>query len=255
MKKMVRLVAIILSITAMSALASRLEASSWSSRSVVFVAHRGGIVPGYPENTLLAYRQAIALGVHAIEIDLRGTKDGSGNVSDLTLTELRALDAGNGERVPTYEEVLRLVAGTGVTLLLDIKQSRVLDKEQVVRLTEEHNAVLNVIVGARSLEDLRAFRALNPNLRTLGFIPSVDDIESFVNAGVDIVRLWPKWIYAENYLVHKVHNLGRPVWATAGDAQRDELGDLVRLGVNGILSDSPNLLSSLIQDSSMSSDH
>lgn len=271
MKKAIYIIAFILSITATSVFASRLEASDWLSRSVVFVAHRGGIVPGYPENTLLAYRQAIALGVHAIEIDLRGTNDGevvimhdetvdrttdgSGKVSDLTLAELRALDAGSGERVPTYEEVLRLVAGTGVTLLLDIKQSRVLDKEKVVRLTENHNAVLNVIVGARSLEDLRAFRILNPNLRTLGFIPSVDDIESFVGAGVDIVRLWPKWIYADNDLVKKVHNLGRPVWTTAGDANRDELGDLVKLGVNGILSDSPILVRSLTRDSGRSYDH
>jgi len=271
MKKTTYLIALILGITAMSMFGSRLEASGWTSRSVVFVAHRGGIVPGYPENTLLAYHQAIAFGVHAIEIDLRGTKDGevvimhdeavdrttdgSGKVSELTLAELRTLDAGGGERIPTYEEVLQLVAGTGVTLLLDIKQSRVLDKEKVVRLTENHNAVLNVIVGARSLEDLRSFRVLNPNLRTLGFVPSVNDIESFVDAGVDIVRLWPKWIYAENDLVNKVHDLGRPVWTTAGDAQRDELGNLVKLGVNGILSDSPKLLRSLIQDSGRSSDH
>ncbi len=264
MKRKIRFIALILSIMAMSALASRLEASNWSSHGVVFVAHRGGIVPGYPENTLLAYRQAIAFGVHAIEIDLRGTKDGkvvimhdetvdrttngSGKVSDLTFTELRKLDAGRGERVPTYEEVLQLVAGTGVTLLLDIKRSQVLDKEQVVRLTEEHAAILNIIVGARSLKDLRTFRELNPNLRTLGFIPSAADIDSFVDAGVDIVRLWPKWIYAENDLVKKVHNLGRPVWTTAGDAKLAELKDLIQLGVNGILLDSPKLLSTLNQD-------
>jgi len=264
MKKASHLIALILSIATMFDFASGLEAFAWSSRSVVYVAHRGGIVPGYPENTLMAYRQAISFGVHAIEIDLRGTKDGevvimhdetvdrttdgTGKVSELTLAELRTLDAGNGERIPTYEEVLRLVAETGVTLLLDIKQSRVLDKVEVVRFTENHNAVLNVIVGARSLEDLRSFRGLNQNLRTLGFVPSAEDVEPFVDAGVDIIRLWPEWIYAEKDLVNWVHELGRPVWTTAGDAQRDELEDLIELGVNGILSDSPKLLKSLIED-------
>jgi glycerophosphoryl diester phosphodiesterase len=183
---------------------------------VVLVAHRG-LSPGFPENTLAAFRNSVELGVDVIEVDLRGTADGevvivhdatvdrttdgSGDVTQLTLAEVRALDAGShagpqfrGERVPTYREVLELVAGTGTKLLLDIKPSEVLDKERVVRLTEEHGATLDVIVGVRSIDDLREFRALNPNLRTLGFVPDVDSIEAFVRAGVDIVRLWPDWI-------------------------------------------------------------
>lgn len=47
-------------------------ASDWPNWSVAFVAHRGGIVPGYPENTLAAFRQAIRHGADAIEVDLRG---------------------------------------------------------------------------------------------------------------------------------------------------------------------------------------
>jgi glycerophosphoryl diester phosphodiesterase len=230
-------------------------AASPPLRSVVFVAHRGGIVPGYPENTLAAFRQAIAQGVDAIEIDLRGTKDGEvvvmhddtvdrttdgrGAVTGKTLAELKALDAGGGERIPTYAEVLKLVAGTGVTLLLDIKESPALDKRKVVELTAAHRAVLHVIVGARNLDDLRAFRALDPNLRTLGFVREVADIEPFVAAGIDIVRLWPEWIHRDAGLVQRVQALGRPVWTTAGAAPRDELQRLVALGVNGVLSDLP----------------
>ena len=232
--------------------------------SVVFVAHRGGIVPGYPENTLAAFRQAIAHGAQVIEIDLRGTRDGNvvimhdatvdrttngrGAVTDLTLAELKVLDAGRGERIPTYEEVLQLVAGTGVKLLLDIKQSAALDKRQVVRLTEAHDAILDVIVGPRSLEDLRAFQAIDPNLRTLGFISEVEDIEPFVEAGVDIIRLWPAWIHRDPSRVGRVQRLGRPVWTTAGDAPRDALEALIRLGVNGILTDHPAVMGALIAD-------
>ncbi len=245
-------------------LSSGQAALDWPKWSVAFVAHRGGIVPGYPENTLAAFRQAIRHGADAIEVDLRGTKDGQivimhdetidrttngrGRVADRTLAELKKLDAGGGERIPTYEEVLQLASGTGVKLLLDIKQSPVLDKPQVVRLTEKYNAVLNVIVGPRNLEDLRAFRALNPNLRTLGFVAKIEDIEPFVGAGVDIVRLWPEWIYANPSLVSKVHQLGRPVWTTAGEAPREELEKLIKLGVNGILSDFPEVMKDLLGD-------
>jgi glycerophosphoryl diester phosphodiesterase len=239
-------------------------AADWPDCNVVLVAHRGAAIQGYAENTLAAFRRAIENGAEAIEIDLRGTKDGEivvmhdetvnrttngrGAVADRTLAELRKLDAGRGERIPTYEEVLQLVSGTGVTLLLDIKESQVLDGRKVVRMTEEHNAVQNVIVGVRSLDDLRAFRALSPRLRTLGFVKEVEDIEPFAKLGADIIRLWPKWLYANPALVDKVHQLGMPVWTTTGAAPRDELEKLIKLGVNGIISDRSAAMNDLFAD-------
>lgn len=228
---------------------------------VVMVAHRGGLDHGLPENTLAAFRHALQSGVDVIEIDLRGTKDGavvvihdktvdrttngSGQVADKTLAELRKLDAGSGERIPTYEEVLKLVAGSSVRLLLDIKESAVLDREQVVRLTERYDAIARVIVGPRSVEDLRAFRALNANLRTLGFVEEIEDIEAFVEAGADIIRLWPAWIEDDPGLIAKVHRIGKPVWATTGNAPRAELEKLIKLGVDGLISDWPKVMQAL----------
>ncbi|MDH3338333.1 MAG: glycerophosphodiester phosphodiesterase family protein, partial [Gammaproteobacteria bacterium] len=228
------------------------------------IAHRGGIVPGYAENTLAAYRRAISFGVDVIEIDLRGTRDGeviilhdetldrttdgTGKVTDFTLEELKQLNAGGGESIPTYAEVLGLVADTGVKLLLDIKVSPVLDKGKVVRLTESHDAVLDVIVGVRTLSDLRKFRRLNPNIRTLGFIRRPEDIDDFVAGGIDIIRLWPEWIRADQEIVRNVHDLGKPVWTTAADAPREVLEELIGSGVNGILSDFPEVTSSVMAD-------
>jgi glycerophosphoryl diester phosphodiesterase len=240
-----------------------LLAHSAQAGSVVTVAHRGGIVPNVPENTLAAYRSAIACGVQAIEIDLRGTSDGAvvvlhdptlerttgghGEVSGHTLAELKALDAGGGERIPEFEEVLQCVRGSGVTLLLDIKESERLDAEGVVRLVEQYNALLRVIVGARKVEDVRLFKQLNPNLRVLGFIDKPEEIEAFLDAGADLIRLWPEWIRDDPGLVAKIHARGRPVWTTAGAADLAELKGLVQLGVNGILADSPELLRSLAE--------
>lgn len=226
--------------------------------SVVFVAHRGGIVEGYPENTLPAFRRSATLGIDAIEVDLRATRDGeivilhdetldrttngSGKVGEFTSTELRRLDAGGGERIPTFEETLRVVAGTGVQLVLDIKESPMLDKAKVVRLIEKHHAILNVIVAPRNLDDLRAFQQLNANLRTLGLIRAPEDVGPFAAAGVHIIRLWPKWIDADPGLVKKVLQTGRPVWTTAGPAPRDELERLIRMGVTGIVTDLPEIV-------------
>lgn len=92
-------------------------------------AHRGAAAT-HPENTLAALRRAAELGAHQVELDVRATADGalvlmhdasvdrttdgSGRVDELTLEELRRLDAGSwkhprfrGERVPTLAEAFR----------------------------------------------------------------------------------------------------------------------------------------------------
>ncbi|MFD2572735.1 glycerophosphodiester phosphodiesterase [Spirosoma soli] len=94
-------------------------------------AHRG-CLDSHPENTLPAFKQAILLGAQMIEFDIQLTKDGAmvilhdetvnrttngtGKVSDLTLAEIRRLDAGAkkspqfaGTLIPTFEEVLAIM--------------------------------------------------------------------------------------------------------------------------------------------------
>lgn len=94
-------------------------------------AHRGASNT-HPENTLAAFKEAIRLGAHMIEFDVRMTKDseliimhdktvdrttdGIGKVSDLTLAELRKLDAGSwkgskfsGEKIPLFSDVIDIM--------------------------------------------------------------------------------------------------------------------------------------------------
>ncbi|HSE92600.1 MAG TPA: glycerophosphodiester phosphodiesterase [Methylomirabilota bacterium] len=107
-----------------------------------FVAHRGGAAL-WPENSLLAFRSAIALGAGLLELDVHGTADGGvavihdpvldrttdarGPVGARTLIELRRtrLRGPDGrltdEWVPAFDEVLALAAPAGVTLLIEIK--------------------------------------------------------------------------------------------------------------------------------------
>jgi glycerophosphoryl diester phosphodiesterase len=237
---------------------------------IAVVAHRG-LVKGFPENTLIAYQQALKLGVDFIEVDLRMTQDGipiiihddsvdrttggQGEVKTFTLAKLKKLDAGSiagskfaGEQIPAFEEVLVLVMPLGGKLLLDIKSGQNLDCQEVVRLLEQQNAIKNVVVGARSVEDIRFFRSLNPDIRILGFIPSDGSIEKFVKAGADIIRLWLRWIQENPALIEKVRQFKKPVWVTAGLAGREELTELIRLGASGILTDQPEVLMALLAD-------
>ncbi len=243
---------------------------NWPNGRVVLVNHRG-LSPGYPENTLAAFKNSIALGVDAIELDLRGSRDGvpmvmhdptvdrttngTGRLEALTLAELKRLDAGSGiskkftnERIPTYEEVLPLISATRVNLLLDIKLGSSLGIKPVVSLTEKHRALLNIMIGARTIKDVKLFRSLNPNLRALGLIQTPKDIKPFLDAGADIIRLWPEWIYAHPQLVARIHHAGKPVWVTAGVVGSEEFLRLIRLRVNGILTDQPKTLAKFIRD-------
>jgi glycerophosphoryl diester phosphodiesterase len=104
--------------------------------AVTIFAHRGARAHA-PENTLLAFELAFALGADAIECDVQRTADGAlvvihdatldrttngrGPVARATLAELRALDAGRGQRIPLLAEVLDLCERAGRQVNLEVK--------------------------------------------------------------------------------------------------------------------------------------
>jgi glycerophosphoryl diester phosphodiesterase len=102
---------------------------------VHIMGHRGA--PAYePENTLRSIRTALAMGVSAVEVDVQLTKDhelavihdstvdrttnGAGPVRDFTLAELKRLDAGQEEAIPSLAEVVEEVAGKA-HLVIEVK--------------------------------------------------------------------------------------------------------------------------------------
>lgn len=120
-------------------------------------AHRGDMNT-HPENTLSAFREAVRLGAHMIELDVRLTKDsmlvilhdetvdrttnGTGRLSDLTLEQVKALDAGSwksekftGERIPAFREALSVMPDN-IWLNVHLKGGKQLGK-RVARVIQE----------------------------------------------------------------------------------------------------------------------
>ncbi|WP_316743373.1 glycerophosphodiester phosphodiesterase family protein [Streptomyces sp. MK7] len=105
------------------------------------IGHRG-VMGVEPENTLRSFVAAEQAGLDAIELDLHLSKDGalvvmhdadverttdgSGPIADKTLAELRALDAGKGERIPVFEEVLDAVRAPLQAEIKDVAAARAL---------------------------------------------------------------------------------------------------------------------------------
>lgn len=101
-------------------------------------AHRGASKDA-PENTLKAFRIAVEQGADGVELDVQlsadghvvvchdetldRTTDGTGRIVERTLAELQRLDAGEGEVLPTLEQVLALLAPTRLECNIEMKNS------------------------------------------------------------------------------------------------------------------------------------
>jgi len=98
--------------------------------------HRG--VKGLaPENTLSGFRKAVEIGCHGVELDVRLTSDGQlavihdatlerttngkGAVIDCTMPELKTLNAGYGQTIPTLAEVFKLLKGSPINIQIELK--------------------------------------------------------------------------------------------------------------------------------------
>lgn len=143
------------------------------------IAHRGGAATA-PENTMAAFRKALAQKADAIELDVQMTKDGvpvvihdetvdrttngSGAVRDLTLEQLRALDAGSGERVPTFEEVVALARSAGVRIVPEAKSPQLYRgvEEKMLQVLRDADYVDHAVIQSFNASTLQRFRALDP---------------------------------------------------------------------------------------------
>lgn len=153
------------------------------------IAHRGA--SGYaPENTMAAFRKAVAMGAAFIETDLQLSRDshfvaihdatvnrttnGQGAVHDLTLAELRRLDAGlwfgsefAGEKIPTVEEILEFAKRHDVVFYLELKPSGSWGGEHALTSAlRESGEIARTVVISFDPAILFSVRKLEPTLMT-----------------------------------------------------------------------------------------
>ena len=174
------------------ALALAMTAGRAEGAGPAVAAHRGGALL-WPENSLLAFRGALALGVDMVEADVQLTADGelvvihdptlertttgSGPVRSARLADLRALrlkgadGAATAEPVPTLGELLDALAPTRAGLLLEIKTGSEGARYEgieakVLALLRARGLVARTIVMAFEPDTLRRVRELAPSVRT-----------------------------------------------------------------------------------------
>jgi glycerophosphoryl diester phosphodiesterase len=216
-----------------------------------------------PGNTLAGIRRAAEAGAHVAEVDVRTTRDGKlvclhddtvdrttdgkGKVADLTLAEVKALDAGvkfdpkfRGERVPTLREVLALGKGK-IGIMLDLKEDGDDYAKAIAAEVREVGEPKRLVIGVRSVAHAKQFAKLLPEARQIGLVPTTDDIEPFAKAGVKVIRLWPKWL-SDATLVPRVRKLGLELHLGTGLGTRAEVLPLLAHEPESLSSDDPAAL-------------
>lgn len=208
--------------------------------------------PG-PEGTIAGGERAIAMGADILEMDVRLTRDGhavilhdaavdrttdgKGPVAGMSLAELKRLDAGGGERVPTVAEFLAAVRGRAwVTLELKV----VAAAERVVEAVRAADAFAWAVVRSPDLDRLGALKKAEPRLLTGAMAPWPTSVERL--AGLGVAAYTPasnEKLTRED--VGRLQAAGIAVWATLAN-EEGEMRRLAALGVDGIITDEPGLL-------------
>jgi glycerophosphoryl diester phosphodiesterase len=213
-------------------------------KTPLIIGHRGASAVA-PENTMAAFREAIAAGCDGIEFDVRLTSDGvpviihdntlrrtaglTARVADLTWAEIKQVDVGSwftrggksfaNETVPSLKELLTLLDTNSLLIVLEMKcewRSEHLPlAEACCRLVNEHSLKERVIIECFDLAALPIVKSIDPEIKTAAlFEPafSISDqrmIDKALEAGASVLA--PHHRLARQSLVEKAKLAGLQV--------------------------------------------
>lgn len=241
------------------------------------VAHRG-FSYDYPENTMIAFEQAIRVGAHYTETDIYRTADGvlvllhdanlkrtAGQDIDVrkaNYADIRDIDVGSwkgekfaGEKIPTLDECLRLFKGTSSCPALEIKMGGI--EQDVIDALRKHEMIDKVTVLDFNDKHLAKLRELEPRLETVwNFSKNVGNPEEHVDALFEeldrratacktkILSLHLNVLSKE--LIRRLHEKGYVIWGwPANDVPTME--KLLDWGSDVITTDRPDMLLEVLE--------
>lgn len=231
----------------------------------LIVAHRG-LLRHAPENTLTNFRACLELRL-GFEFDVERTKDGhlvcihdstvdrttngTGKVSELTLSQIRELDAGSwfdplfaGEKVPTVEEVLKLVAEYSqyeVLIAVDLKAEGV--EGEVVQLAEKYEVLNRLMFIGRTISEPNVRKRLTKSSRHAECAAVANKVDEFSKA---LAATNSTWVYFR-YLPPKdqmkaVHRAGKRSFIAGAKVSGnvpDNWRHCADVGLDAVLTDYP----------------
>jgi glycerophosphoryl diester phosphodiesterase len=223
--------------------------------SPLVVGHRGAM-GAVPENTLLSFQVAADMGADWVELDVHASRDGAlvvihdqvlertttgtGRVADHTLAELQALDAGQGQPIPTLDEVLRWARQRGIGVDIEVKQA---PARAVVEAVRDFDG--QVLISSFDHPLVREIKRREPRL-SIGLLyahRAIDPVRLAREADASV--LLPQWSYVRPADVETVHAAGLQVWTWA-TSDPDALASLIAMGLDAIATNHPDVLRKML---------
>ncbi len=219
------------------------------------IGHRGAAGHA-PENTLRSFEKAVLLGCDMIELDVHlcgsgelvvihdetvdRTTDGVGLVSGLSLNELKLLNAGEGEEIPTLDEVLSLLRGM---IKLNIELKGLGTAKPVYDLVQglgwDNN---DLTLSSFNWDMLMKYRVLDSNAK-LGVLTFKNHGEAMGFAEkIDAYSINPYHLLLKKKYVDEAHNKGFKVYPWTPNKEW-EIKQAINKGVDGVISDYPDRIS------------
>lgn len=211
-------------------------------------AHRGAS-DLYPENTLAAFIGAKELGADSIELDVQQTKDGVLVVShdsnlkrtagiDLEIyeadyAEIKEVDVGDGEKLPTLQEAIELAKKEKIHLIIELKETGHEHDlvQDTVALIEQEDFVQDCMLTSFDYHLLEEAKAIDPSIQTLAlFTFAYGNLSSFKDA--DAFSVEESTITPE--LVSSIHKEGKQLYAWTPNT-KSSIDRLLSLGVDGLI--------------------
>ncbi|MDQ3680257.1 MAG: glycerophosphodiester phosphodiesterase [Actinomycetota bacterium] len=254
-------------------------------KQVTVVAHRGASAYA-PENTLPAIEEALRMKADFVEIDVQMTADGQlvvmhdttlarttnveelfpdrapWRVADFTLEEIKQLDAGSwfdesfaGTEVPTLAEVLEAMRGRA-GLLLEVKSPNLYPGigEAILEVLGDRGGWVQAAARAGRLvvqsfdwEFMKSFNDLAPQIPA-GLLGGPPTEEQLVELSEWADQINPSFRRVDEQFVDLVHRVGMVTWPyTVNDPE--QMRRLIELGVDGIITNNPDVLRSVLRES------
>jgi len=219
---------------------------------MIIIGHRGAAALE-PENTLLSIKRAMDIGVDAIEIDVHFSKDkelvvihdatvdrttnGKGPVSNYTVQEIKRLDAGKGEAIPTLQEVIDLI-DKRVMLIIELKEEGT--ERPVVDIIVRNNLFDKVCVISFWHRLVKTVKEMDGRIKT-GVLLVGSPVDTCIAAQASADMLVMKYTFVDREFVKIVHKTGLKVFIWNID-DRDFLKPYVDMGVDAIGTNDPGVL-------------
>ena len=245
--------------------------------ATLLAAHRGGSLL-WPENSLLAFRNALALGADFIEFDVHLSRDGevmvihdatldrtttgAGPVRDRSVAELKVLrlkdrsGAVTAETLPTLDEVVEVAAQAKRRMLLEIKVDAAKARypgieEKVLAILDRHTMTVSTVVMAFEAPTWRRVRELRPEVatcalysaRTLGRSSLATELETLRAAGVRFIGVEHTVVDAAAVAQAQRAGIGLGAWTVNNPA---DMKRMIGARATILITDQPDVAKTLL---------